>query len=178
MTAIWVGTTNPAKLAAVRAVTEALDGYGEVSGVAVTSAVAEQPIGLAEIFAGAEHRAREAWARAEVGDRLGVGLEDGLYENPVRAGAYLNVCAACVFDGARAGFGTSSGFPVPDAVVRRILGEGLDLGQALAAEGLTDDSAVGAGLGAIGVLSRGRLVRAQYTQPAVLTALLPWIGGA
>ncbi len=59
-------------------------------------------------------------------------------------------------------------------VVRRVLEQGMDVSQALRAEGLTDDPKVGADVGAIGLLSRGRLVRKDYTQQAVTAALLPW----
>lgn len=173
--AVFVGSANPAKVSAVRAVVADLPGFGEVEGLRVASGVAAQPVGLPEIFEGAEHRARAAWSLSEGGPRFGVGLEDGLYENPVRDGRYLNVCVACAFDGAAVSFGTSPAFPVPVEVTQRIFRDGLDLSEALNAEGLVDDPAVGADAGAIGVLSAGRLVRAEYTRPAVLTALLPWL---
>lgn len=175
MRVLVVGSTNPVKVGAVQASVEGLAAFkgASVVGLSVPSGVSEQPKTLQDSFQGAQTRAKNAMA-AHPGANWGVGLEDGMYPCPVEPGRYLNVCVACVVGPQRVSYGTSSSFPYPPNVVRRVLEEGMDVSQALRAEGLTDNPKVGADVGAIGVLSRGRLVRKDYTQQAVTAALLPW----
>ena len=59
---VRVGSANPPKIQAVRDALAALAPGAEVEGVAVASGVAEQPLGFAEIVAGARSRARAAFA--------------------------------------------------------------------------------------------------------------------
>ena len=75
---IAVGSTNPVKVGAVRAVMERLGGAGDVSGVSVPSGVPDQPWGDEQTIRGALARARAA---REVSDAdLGVGIEGGVVE--------------------------------------------------------------------------------------------------
>ena len=72
---VRVGSTNPAKVAAVRAALLPYAPQARVAGVDADSGVAEQPLGFEEISRGAGERARAALA---AGADLGVGIEDGL----------------------------------------------------------------------------------------------------
>lgn len=92
---IAVGSTNPAKVAASRAVLERAFPQAEVVAVEVPSGVPPQPIGAEETAAGARQRARLALA-AVPGAFLGVGLEGGIDPE----GHLLNCCAVATPDGA------------------------------------------------------------------------------
>lgn len=177
MSVFAVGSTNPVKVGAVSSTLDGLPAFTEVSvvGVSVPSGVREQPLSLEETYRGAEGRARGALeARPEAA--WAIGVEDGMYPCPADAARHLNVCVACVLgrEGARH-FGASSSFMYPVEVARRVLDEGMDVSEALRAEGLTAHPKIGADVGAIGLLSKGRLVREDYTKQAVLAALLPWL---
>ncbi len=172
-----VGSTNPVKVSAVQEAIADLPAFAGASvvGLSVASGVADQPTSLQETYRGAEHRAREA-LKAHRGATWAIGLEDGMYPCPVDEDRYLNVCVACVIGPERMNFGASSSFMYPPGVVQRVLREGMNVSQALRAEGLTQDANVGSDVGAIGLLSAGRLVRKDYSMQAALTALLPWFG--
>jgi len=167
---IYVGSCNPAKLDAVRSAVEA-DGRWPgvtVEGRAVPSGVAAQPLSLEETVQGALARARGAYGACA----FSIGLEDGLLALPAAATGYLNVCACAIYDGKDVYIGLSSAFEYPPEVVRSILDRHLDVTQAFVAAGLSDDPALGAGQGAIGVLTRGRLTRRGYAAQAVTMALI------
>lgn len=195
---VRVGTTNPAKLAAVRSALAALrpiDGApGElvIEGVEVPSGVPEQPVGWPEIVAGARNRAGAALARADCA--LAVGLEDGLVELPAGEGPepmrIFNVGCAWVTDGRRTGTGFSSGFSYPPALLgpafaaREPIGALFDaLWQARrgpSAGSAVDDPPASGGPsgrqgGNVGQLTQGRLDRSAYGAQAVLCALVPFL---
>lgn len=191
---VSVGTTNAAKLAAVRAALGSLAGEPErirVVGVEVASGVPEQPVGWQEIAAGARNRARAAWAAGE-GCVLAVGIEDGLVELPLgpdpAAMGRFNVGCAWVTDGKREGPGFSSAFAYPPAVVepawrdRRPIGALFDgLWQvarnptASSVQATEPPMPSGRQGGNIGQLTQGRLDRSAYGAGAILCALVPFL---
>src|SRR5690348_3871568 len=77
---VAVGSTNPVKIGAVRAVLGGIAPHATVEGVAVPSTVSDQPFGDDETIRGA--RARAVAARERLGADLGVGLEGGVVELP------------------------------------------------------------------------------------------------
>ncbi|MCA9553805.1 MAG: DUF84 family protein [Myxococcales bacterium] len=172
---VAVGSVNPVKVAAVQEVLQTMARFTDavLMPSAAASGVSEQPLSLEETFRGAEGRARAALAHAG-GHGLALGLEDGMYPCPTDPERYLNVCVACAVEAERVHFGCSSAFMYPDAVVRLVLEQKMDVSQALKAAGLTAHPKVGADVGAIGLLSKGRLVRKDYTKQALVAALLPW----
>lgn len=175
---VHVGSGNRPKVEAVRSAIEAYVSGVRVEGMAVASGVAEQPVGLEEIAAGARNRAREAFARGRCD--LAVGIEDGLAELPGLAEAALNIGVAVVTDGRREGVGLSSAFAYPPicrepALERREpIG---DLFDALWCErrGEGAEAPSGRGIGNIGRLSLGVLTRTEYGRQAVLCALVPFL---
>jgi len=201
---VRVGTENQAKLAAVRS---ALASFTlrpdslEILGVQVSSGVPDQPIGWAEVIAGARNRARAALASGPCA--LAVGIEDGLVELPFppepgsgedprareQADSVYNVGCAWVTDGERDGTGFSAGFAYPPACLvpafrdRQPIG---DLFDSLwrAERGLFDVGTGGASRssgpsgrqgGNIGQLTQGRLDRSTYGAQAILCALVPFL---
>ena len=175
---VRVGSTNPPKLEGVRAALAAYAPDVVVEPVAVSSGVPDQPVGFAEIVAGARRRAEEA-ARGGACD-LAVGYEDGLVEIPGAEGSWFNVGCAAVSDGRRLSLGLSSGFAyppgcaLPAAERREPIGELFD---ALfrAERGACQGPASALSVGNVGKLTGAVLTRAEYTRHAVLCALPPFL---
>lgn len=167
---VFVGSVNPAKLEAVRA---ALEESGRFPGLEVTSRdvssdVSEQPTSLDETVRGAINRARNAFKACD----LSIGLEDGLIAVPYTQSGYMNVCACAISDGSRDHIGLSSSFEYPLPVIRLVIEEGLDITRAFLKAGLSDNPQLGAAEGAIGILTKGKLTRADYAKQAVTMALI------
>ena len=68
--------------------------------------------------------------------------------------------------------GFSSAFEIPPKVLAYIFNQHVDLGQAMKLAGLTDQEQIGAGQGAIGILTNGRITRKEYTKQAIIMALV------
>ncbi len=164
-----VGSLNPVKIAAVRAVAERLRADARVVGVAAASGVPDQPIGDEETRRGAEARALVALDLTDAD--LAVGLEGGVV---IEADGTMRTCAWAIAvgrDGTR-GIGGSLSMPLPPAVADRIE-SGEELGHAMDAVA----RAVGTkhGLGAVGILTGGLIDRQRAYEQLVTYALVPWI---
>jgi len=162
---IAVGSTNPVKLGAVRAVLGALAPSATIESVAVASTVADQPFGDDETIRGAV--ARASAAREALGADLGVGLEGGVVDE---ADGSMRTCAwAAIVDAAgNSGVGGSLAMQLPPAVATMIR-DGAELGIAM-------DQLVGArgtkhGLGAVGILTGGLVDRQRAYELLVVYAL-------
>ena len=167
---INVGSENRVKTDAVR---ESVSGYSfltgaEVVSVAVESGVSEQPKSAEETITGAMNRARSAFNGCD----LSFGIEDGLMSVPGTKTGYMNICACAIYDGQEFHIGLSSAFEYPPDVTGLVFRKGLDINQAFHRTGLTDNPKVGSSEGAIGILTKGRLNRKEYTKQAVTTALI------
>jgi non-canonical (house-cleaning) NTP pyrophosphatase len=202
---VCVGTENAAKLGAVRA---ALGSYCEqperlvVRGASTPSGVPEQPIGWAQIVAGARNRAHAA--RRSGPCALAVGIEDGLVVLPGGQeelpgalpglvgpdgawGGVFNIGCAWVTDGSRDGTGFSAGFAYPAACSEPCLRDQAPIGElfdalwrsarpAPAGPGPHASSEPsGRRGGNIGQLTQGRLDRSAYGAQAILCALVPFL---
>jgi inosine/xanthosine triphosphatase len=166
---VAVGSTNPVKIAAVRAVLARVAPGARVEGRAVASGVAEQPVGDEETIRGA--RARAVAARQALDATLGVGLEGGVVELPDGA---MRTCAWAVVvgDDERAGVGGSLAMPLPPVVARRIRA-GEELGHAMDAITGTHDTK--RGQGAVGILTAGLIDRQRAYEALVTYALAPFL---
>src|SRR5262249_39704027 len=151
--AIAVGSTNPVKIGAARAVLGPLAPNATIDGVAVASTVSEQPLGDDETIRGAIARARAALA--DTGADYGVGIEGGVVEE--HNGAMRTCAWAAIVDASgRTGVGGSLAMSLPARVADLIRG-GMELGHAM-------DALVGAhdtkrGAGAVGILTGGLVDR-------------------
>lgn len=126
---VIVGSTNPVKLAAVRAVLERI--YGppvQIRAVAVPSGVPAQPWGDAETRAGAVNRARAALALGNGAVAFGIGLEGGLLR--VAGEVYTSAWCAVARAGGQLGIAGGENMQLPPAVVAA-LEAGLELGHAI-----------------------------------------------
>ncbi|MCA0374803.1 MAG: inosine/xanthosine triphosphatase [Gemmatimonadetes bacterium] len=169
---VTVGSTNPVKVAAVRAVVARVWPAVHVTGVAVSSGVPDQPFGDEETQAGARTRARAALAATDA--ELAVGLEGGVVRLP---GGGLRSCAwAVAVDRAgREGVGGSLAMPLPAVVARRVEA-GEELGHAMDAVARVVGTKHGAG--AVGILTAGLIDRQAAYETLVTYALAPWLAAS
>lgn len=166
---VVVGSRNPVKLAAVRAVLERIQPMLQLEGIEVASGVPDQPMGDEETQRGARNRARSALELT--GAELAVGLEGGVVE---LADGRMRSCAWAVVvdrDG-REGLGGSLSMPLPDSVAARIRA-GEELGHAM--DAVANTVGTKHGRGAVGILTAGLVDRQQAYEPMVAYALAPWL---
>jgi len=180
---VAVGTMRRPKL---NAVWEALTVFGpsldpnaqfEVVGVEVPSAVGHTPLTRAELMAGARARAEclvQIAREQQQPWRYFVGLEGGLdvVEEDGMKRAFLQSWAYVTDGAGRSAYGQSGSIPMPEALVRRVVDEGIELGKAI------DDFAGGHGIrdaqGAWGVLTRNLITRQDAFRIAVINAFAPF----
>lgn len=169
---IVVGSKNKVKVGAVE---EILKEYphladAEVRGVETDSGVSAQPKSLDETMRGAMSRAKGAFGD---GADYGIGLESGLMHVPLAKTGYMDVCVCAIYDGKEFYFGLSSAWEFPDKSVTKLMIEkGLDMSEAINRTGLTKNPRIGSEEGAIGILTKGRLTRKEYTKEALRAALI------
>jgi inosine/xanthosine triphosphatase len=164
---VAVGSRNPVKVGAARAVLARLAAGVVVVGVTAASGVPDQPWGDDETIRGALARARAARA-AEDAD-IGIGIEGGVVaadDGTVRTNAW----AAAVARDGRIGVGGSLVMTLPDRVAALVRG-GMELGHAMDAVAGTHN--VKQGPGAVGILTRGLVTRQQAYETLVAYALAP-----
>lgn len=167
---ICVGSTNEVK---VNAVKEAIQDYqifsnAEIIVVKVNSGVSDQPRSAEETIQGAINRARNAFKDCN----YSFGIEDGLMKVPNTKTDYMNICACVIYDGKNFHLGLGPAFEYPIEVTRLVIEEGLDIDQAYYRAGLTDNPNIGSYEGVIGMLTKGKLSRKEYTKLAVMMALI------
>jgi len=165
---IVVGSTNPVKIAAVRAVLERVGSRAEVVGLAVASGVGDQPVGDAETIRGATQRARAVLAASDAD--FGVGLEGGVVEDD----GIMRTCAwaAVVARDGRVGTGGSLAMPLPSRVAA-LVREGVELGHAM--DRVTGSHDTKRGAGAVGILTAGLVDRQRAYEALVAYALAPFV---
>ncbi|MFN3485529.1 MAG: DUF84 family protein [Planctomycetota bacterium] len=147
---VRVGTRNRMKLEAARRAFARFFSGARIVGADVGSGVSPQPVSFGEILRGARERARRAFRECD----FSVGIEAGTFRLPGTGTRPFQVTLACIFDGTREGIGGGPFCEVPEGLVRRI---------------------VRSDTGAVAVVTRGRLTRAQVTRDAVLMALAPFV---
>ena len=169
MKLIAVGSTNPVKIGAARAVISLRWPDARVDGISVPSTVRDQPFGDDETIRGAVARAHAA--REALGADLGVGIEGGVVESP---DGTMRTCAwAAIVDanGAR-GVGGSLAMQLPPRVAAMIR-DGLELGHAM--DQLIDAHNTKHGAGAVGILTDGMVDRQRAYEVIVTYALAPFV---
>lgn len=170
---IAIGTTNVIK---VQAVEEVLVDYptlahAKLISVSVPSGISEQPLSLEEIIKGAKNRAKNAYDACSTCD-YSFGIESGLFEAVGAQTGYLEACICCIYDGADTYLGLSCGFEVPPQILQLVLEKDRDLSQACHESGITKNPKLGSAEGLIGILSKGRVTRKEYTKQCIVTALI------
>jgi len=168
-----IGTTNKVKIQAVEEVIVDYPLFAgiQIDSVSVPSEISEQPLSLEEIITGAKNRAKNAFAASEA-CTYSFGIESGLFEAAGTQTGFLEATICCIHNGVNDYIGLSCGFEVPPQILGLVLGEKLDLSQACHRTGITDNPKLGAAEGLIGLLTKGRLSRKDYTKQCVTTALI------
>jgi inosine/xanthosine triphosphatase len=167
---INIASQNPAKVGALK---ELIQDYSclknsEIISTDVSSGVDNQPKSLVETIKGAMGRSLNAYGGCD----YSFGIESGLMEVPYTKTGYMDVCACAIFDGKEYHLGLSSAWEVPEKVAKYILNEGLDMNVAAHNAGLTRNIKVGSAEGLVGIMTKGRLTRKEYTKEAIRMALI------
>lgn len=167
---IAVGSTNPVKVKAVQDMIPLYDLFvgAEIISVNVPSQVSEQPKSIGETVQGAKNRALAAFQ----GNDLGFGLESGLIEVPGTKTGMMDCGVCAIYDGEDYAIGISSAFECPPKVMELVHAEDLDLNQAFFRAGLTKNPKVGSAEGAVGLLTKGRVTRLEYTKQSIVMAMI------
>ena len=170
---IIIGTKNKAK---VEAVMELVPEYpifhdAEIIAVEVDSGVSDQPKGMEETIIGAQNRARKAYESVEKAS-VGIGLESGIFSAPHTKTGFLDTTACVLFDGHEFHLGFSSCFEYPKKLIEIVEREGVNISQAAQKAGYSADDKLGSAEGMIGLLTKGRVNRKEYTKQAIITAMI------
>ena len=169
---VVVGSTNPVKIAAVRAVIARVAPGATVHGIAVASGVPDQPWGDEETQRGAQERARQALMQEDLTDAdLSFGVEGGVVLQPDGS---VRTCAWAVArtpDG-RSGAGGSLCIQLPTAVAD-LVKSGTELGHAMDAVAKLVDTKRHSG--AVGILTAGLIDRQRAYEPMITYSLAPFL---
>ncbi|MGC1105907.1 MAG: inosine/xanthosine triphosphatase [Candidatus Acidiferrales bacterium] len=153
----------------------------EVVGEEASSGVAHTPLSRAEIMSGAKHRAQALETRARNENlpwRFFVGLEGGLEIIPSSSQrlVFLENWAYVADRSGYGAYGQSGSVLLPEALVRQVVDEGVELGVAI------DAFAGGHGIrdaqGAWGVLTQNLITRQDAFRVAVINAFAPFFNAA
>lgn len=163
-----LGSTNPAKVAAVREALATLAPGCDIVPLEVPSSVGRQPFGDTATRAGALERARKALAQSDAD--IAFGLEGGVELDGERV--WLLSWVAAVDPSGREGYASGLRMLLPAS-----LGDGLRAGAELgtlvdALFGVQDSKTAS---GAIGLLTAGAVSRTDAFADLVAMSLAPWI---
>ena len=165
---IAVGSENPVKIAAVRAVTLRVWPQAGVQGVAVSSGVRLMPQNDVECITGARARARAALQALDA--HLALGLEGGIQE--LEGDLLLTGWVAAVDRQGRRGLGSAARLLLPSIVTQQ-LKSGRELGPVM--DQLTGREHTNHAEGAIGILTGKLMTRQRSFEAGVAYALAPWL---
>ena len=167
---INVASKNPVKVEAVR---EVINNYPDLAnhvvfGIETNSGVGGQPKSLEETVQGAINRARAVFN----GCIYSFGIESGLMLVPQTKTGNMDFCVCAIYDGKNYHLGLSCAFEFPAKVTQMIHEQGIDANEAFYRCGLTNNKKIGSSEGAIGMLTRGRMSRKDYTKQSIQMALI------
>jgi inosine/xanthosine triphosphatase len=142
--------------------------HAEIISRKTDSGVSDQPKSLEETVRGAINRAKSAFQDC----KYSFGIESGLMAVPHTKTGYMDMAICAIYDGSQIHLGMSSAFECPIEITRLVFEEGLDLNQASQRIGITTDPKIGDSQGLVGVISKGHIMRRDYTIQAIKTALI------
>ena len=165
---IIVGSENPVKIKAVKNVFSKYFEKVKVIGRKIDSGVSSQPKTEGETIQGALNRANRIFEKYR--PDFGVGIEGGLEYIKNNLYAFAWICIRS--KEGKIGLGRTASFPLPHRI-ERLIKNGKELGEA-------DDIVFGLKntkqkMGAIGLLSKGKLNRTKLYEEGVICALLPFL---
>ncbi|MCX6806831.1 MAG: inosine/xanthosine triphosphatase [Candidatus Berkelbacteria bacterium] len=167
---INIGTSNKIK---VQALEEVVKDYpifknAEVNALSVSSGVGEQPRSLEQTIKGAINRAKEAYRNCN----YSFGLESGLMDVPYTKTGYMNICVCAIFNGKNIYLGTGPGFEYPTLVTKYVFEKGMEIDKAFLEAKITSDPKIGKSHGAIGLLTKDRVIRTDLVKMSVKMAII------
>ncbi len=167
---IYIGTENSSKIGALMEVLQEYQMFADVDvvGCHVLSGVANQPLTLDQTMLGAENRAKACYT---TDCHFSVGIESGFLEAPRARGGLMEVTVCAIYDGHNFHHGFSSSFNCPEKIMSFIR-DGKDLNDAAYLAGYTTNPEIGKSEGIVGVLTKGRVTRKEYTMQALRMALI------
>lgn len=167
---IIIGSKNNVKVDAVK---EIITDYphllnAEIMSMETVSGVSDQPKSLDETVQGAINRAESIFKDCD----YSFGIESGLMAVPKTKTGYMDVCVCAIYDGRECHLGLSSAWEAPREVTKYMIEDGLNMNDAALKAGLTNNANIGAAEGLVGVVTKGRLNRKEYTKEAIRTAMI------
>jgi inosine/xanthosine triphosphatase len=167
---INIGSKNSIK---IKAIEDAVKKYNLFSNpkffsMEVDSGVHRQPKSLKETIKGAMKRSENSFEKCD----YSFGIESGLMEVPYTKSGYMDVTACAIYDGKNFHLGLSSSFEYPTKVTELVLSENIEIDEAMHKTGLTENKRIGYSEGVVGFLTKGRVTRKDYTEQAVIMALI------
>lgn len=165
---VVVGTTNPAKLAAVRGAVQRIWPNATVTGAHLESGVRAQPLDDEEAILGATNRARLALQSGDAD--LGVGVEGNTVE--MAQGMFSTAWVVVVDRGGALGLGSSGRFLLPESVAQAVR-QGGELGPLM--DEFTGEQNTKHKQGAVGILTNNLITRTAALETAVIFALTRFI---
>ncbi len=167
---INIASQNPVKVEALKEIILDYSSLNKARVIAIktSSGVSEQPKSLKETTEGAINRAKNIYKDCD----YSFGIESGLMEVPYTKSGYMDVCMCAIFDGKNIHLGLSSAWEAPEQVSKYILEDKMDMNEAAYKAGFSEDKKVGTSQGLVGIMTKGRLTRKEYTKEAIRTALI------
>ena len=196
---IFVGSTNPVKINAVKQVFSIIfpNKNITVKSLDVSSEVSNQPIELNNVVKGAVKRAQNALEKAkkifptyfenenkdedknedkEKDEQIfSIGIEAGLVSIPFTISGYLDYQFCAIIDKTgKISIGSNSGWEYPSEVINSIINNrDLEIADIMAK--ISGDNEIKHRGGAIGYFSKGKLKREELTRQGIFMALIPWM---
>ena len=164
---IIVGTTNKAKINAVREAITKIGMTADVEGIEAASLVSAQPKSDEETVDGAINRAQDALSKKQAD--LAIGLEGGV--KWVNDTLYLCNWGAMVTPAGHVYTATGAGLPLPVEIEAGIR-EGHELGPLM--DTYTSKKGIRHHEGAIGIFTNGWITRSQMFEHVVIQLLGQW----
>lgn len=167
---INIGSKNKAKIDALIEILKEYPDFlnSEIISKDIDSGVSHQPKSLEETVDGAMKRAKNSFDNCN----YSVGIESGLMKVPETKTGYMDTTCCAIYDGNNFHLGLSSCFEYPIKLTEQVLKEDINISDAARKLGITKKENLGAEEGMIGILTKGRLDRKEYTKQAIRTALI------
>lgn len=167
---VAIGSRAASKIEALKEILKEYPDFvnAEIVAKEVDTGVSHQPKSLKETIEGAMNRAKNSFENCD----LSVGLESGLMPVPYTKTGYMDTTACAIYDGKKFHLGLSSCFEYPPKVLEYMINKEENASNAFRKLGFTDKEYIGHQEGIIGVLTKNRLNRKEYTKEAVRTALI------
>ena len=181
---IAIGTKNRPKVNACKSVLGKICGYlpdaAEYKIITRTGSpdVPEMPLSIDDMMSGARNRAVNVFEQILIGNSqpdYAIGMEGGLFLKSLPGSNFLLTFLqswAYVYNGTRGYWGSSGAIQVPDKIARPVLDQHEELAEVI--DRISGEKNVRSGTGAVGILTRGEIVREDFFYQALIFAFSPF----